>query len=80
MQTLVSFGVLDTRNRLVWAIGDFLFRITDPVLRRIRRFVPFIGGFDLSYIVLLLLIWVAQMVLMRVSYAVAFGRVDGLFL
>ena len=33
---LAAFGVLDTRNRIVWTIGDFLFRLTEPVLRPVR--------------------------------------------
>jgi len=37
---LASFGVLDTRNRIVWSIGDFLYRITEPALRPIRNFLP----------------------------------------
>ena len=37
---LASFGVLDTRNRLVWSIGDFLFRVTEPVLRPVRNALP----------------------------------------
>ncbi len=80
VQTLISFGVLDTRNRLVWSIADFLERLTDPALRRIRRFVPFVGGIDLSYIVLLLVIWVLQMLLLRIYAALAFGDTRGLML
>ena len=34
------FGVLDSRNRLVWTIGDFLYRVTEPALRPLRRLVP----------------------------------------
>ena len=40
VSTLVSFGVLNTRNRIVWTITDFLYRITDPALRPIRRVLP----------------------------------------
>ena len=40
------FGVLDTRNRIVWTIGDFLYRITEPVLRPIRNMLPNLGGID----------------------------------
>jgi len=79
-QTLVSFGVLDTRNRLVWTIGDFLYRLTEPALRPIRRSLPNFGGLDLSYLVLLLLIWVAQMLLARLYAAIAYGNVQGLLL
>ena len=45
---LAAFGVLDTRNRMVWTIGDFLYRVTDPVLRPVRNILPNFGGIDLS--------------------------------
>jgi YggT family protein len=53
MSWLVAFGVINTRNEFVHVIYDFLSRITEPVLRRIRRFMPDLGGIDLSPIVLL---------------------------
>jgi YggT family protein len=56
MNLLVSFRVLDTRNRFVWTIGDFLHRITDPALAPIRRRLPNLGGVDLSPLLLLILI------------------------
>lgn len=77
---LVSFGVLDTRNRVVWTIGDFLFRITEPALRPIRNLMPNFGGIDISPIVLIFAIWIAQEILRRVYFAVAFGQMQGLFL
>ena len=67
MSTLVSFNVLDTRNRLVWTIGDFLYRITEPALRPIRRVIPTMGSIDLSPVALIFLIYVAQMLLARKS-------------
>jgi YggT family protein len=54
---LVSFEVINTRNRFVYLVSDFLYRITEPALRRIRRFVPDLGGIDISPVVLILLIW-----------------------
>ncbi len=77
---LASFGVLDTRNRFVWAIGDFLFRITEPALRPIRNILPSFGTIDLSPIVLIFGIYVAQMILARLYAAIAFGNVGGLIL
>lgn len=77
---LVSFGVLDTRNRLVWTIGDFLYRITEPALRPIRNALPNMGGVDLSPLVLIFAIYVAQMLLGRIYGAIAFGNVQGLLL
>jgi YggT family protein len=71
--TLVSFGVLDTRNRLVWTIGDFLYRITEPALRPIRNFLPNFGGIDLSPMVLILLIWAAEMLVARIYAGIVTG-------
>jgi YggT family protein len=53
---LVAFNVINTRNRVVYAIGDFLYRITEPALRPIRRVLPSFGGIDLSPVVLILLL------------------------
>ena len=57
---LISFNVLDTRNRFVWSIADFLARVNDPLLRPIRRRLRTYNGIDFSWLVLLVLI---QMVL-----------------
>ena len=54
---LISFNVLDTRNRLVWSIADFLDRVTEPALRPIRRVLPSFGAVDLSPFILLILIY-----------------------
>ena len=60
VQTLMSFNVLDGRNRIVWTIADFLYRVTEPALRPIRNRLPNLGGVDLSPLVLLLLITAAS--------------------
>jgi len=54
---LVAFDVINTRNRAVYLVSDFLYRITEPALRPIRRVVPDLGGIDISPVVLLLGIW-----------------------
>ncbi len=66
LSNLIAFGVVNTRNRLVWTIADFLYRLTEPVLRRIRTMLPSFGGLDLSPIVLLVAIYLAQLVLAQV--------------
>jgi YggT family protein len=60
---LASFGVLDTRNRIVWSIGDFLYRVTEPALRPIRNILPNFGTIDVSPLILLLLLQAARMLL-----------------
>lgn len=77
---LVSFGVLDTRNRMVWTIGDFLYRLTEPALRPIRNMLPNFGGIDISPIILIFLIYIIQMMLGRIYGAIIYGNIQGLFL
>lgn len=57
---LHAFGVVNTRNQAVATIGDVLWRLTEPVLRPIRRFLPNLGGVDLSPIVVFLAIFVIR--------------------
>lgn len=54
---LVAFNVVNTRNRAVYVIGDFLYRLTEPLLRPIRNLLPNMGGMDFSPVVLILLIF-----------------------
>ncbi|GAB4233332.1 MAG: YggT family protein [Methyloligellaceae bacterium] len=61
---LVAFGVVNTNNKFVYMVGDFLYRVTEPALRPIRRFLPDLGGIDISPLVLILiLIFIQQVVL-----------------
>ena len=53
---LIAFNVVNTRNQFVAMIGDFLYRITEPVLRPIRNAIPNLGGIDISPVVLILII------------------------
>jgi YggT family protein len=54
---LVAFDVINTRNRAVYMVSDFFYRITEPALRPIRRVIPNLGGIDISPVVLILGIW-----------------------
>lgn len=60
MSWLIAFNVINTSNRFVYMVGDFLYRITEPVMRPIRRILPNLGGIDLSPLVVLLLIFFAR--------------------
>jgi len=51
---LIAFNVVNTHNRVVDAIGNALYRLTEPALRPIRSVMPNLGGLDLSPLVLLL--------------------------
>ncbi len=50
---LISFNVINTSNRFVYMVGDFIHRITEPALKPIRNIMPNLGNFDLSPIVLI---------------------------
>ncbi|MGY9055638.1 MAG: YggT family protein [Alphaproteobacteria bacterium] len=51
---LVNFNVVNTSNRLVYMVGDISYRLTEPALRPIRKFLPNFGGIDFSPVVLIL--------------------------
>ncbi len=79
LSILMAFGVLDSRNRLVWSITDFLYRLTDPVLRPIRNVLPNLGGIDISPWIAVILIQVVQgVVLPRLYAALTYGAWQGL--
>ena len=51
---LVAFNVLNTQNRFVFSILDTTYKLTDPALNKIRRFIPMFGSIDISPIILIL--------------------------
>jgi len=54
---LYAFNVVNSNNRFVGMIGEFLYKATEPALRPIRRIMPDLGGLDISPIVLLIVIY-----------------------
>jgi YggT family protein len=69
---LVAFNVVNSRNQFVAMIGDFLYRITEPVLRPIRNVLPGLGGIDVSPVVLILIIILIKDVIVRYVYPAVF--------
>ena len=57
---LVAFNVLNTQNRFVYSVLDLSYRLTEPMLYKIRRFLPNLGSLDISPVILLVLIWFLQ--------------------
>ncbi len=66
MSWLIAFNVVNPRNQFVAIVGEFLYRITEPVLRPIRNRLPNMGGLDISPIIVILLIWFIQIVILPV--------------
>ena len=65
---LVAFNVVNTRNPVVAMIGDFLYRLTEPLLRPIRSMLHNLGGIDVSPVILILLILLLENVIVRYIY------------
>ena len=63
MSWLIAFNVVNTRNRFVYMVADIAYKLTEPVLRPIRRILPSFGGIDLSPIVIILLLGFIQRLL-----------------
>jgi YggT family protein len=58
---LIAFNILNTQNRFIYSILEMTYKLTDPILNKIRGFLPNLGTLDISPIVLLLLIWFIEM-------------------
>jgi YggT family protein len=51
---LIAFNVVNARNPIVHKVGEFLFRVTEPLLRPIRNMLPNLGGIDISPVILII--------------------------
>jgi len=70
MSWLIAFNVINTYNRFVGMVTYFLHQVTEPALRPIRRFLPAMGGIDLSPLVLiLLLIFLRNLIMVDIARA-----------
>ena len=53
---LIAFNIINTHNNIVSLIGTFLYKVTEPLLKPIRKFLPDFGGIDISHIILIILL------------------------
>ena len=65
---LIVFNVVNTRNQFVAVVTDFLYRITEPLLRPIRGVMPNLGGIDISPLILILLIILIERIIIYYIY------------
>jgi YggT family protein len=66
MSWLVSFNVINTSNKFVYMLMDLVYRATEPALNKIRRYMPNLGGLDLSPVVLIFILIFIKDLLFRV--------------
>jgi len=60
LNLLVAFNVINSHNQVIRIIGNSLHAMTEPVFRRIRRYVPIMGNVDLSPLVVIFGIMLLQ--------------------
>jgi YggT family protein len=65
---LIQFGVINSSNQFVATVGEFLYRLTEPVLDRVRKVLPNLGGIDFSPLVVILLLYFLLELLERLVY------------
>lgn len=64
---LIAFRVVNLHSPLVWRVNEFLYKITEPALRPLRKFVPEVSGIDLAPLALILIIWFLEGVLRGIA-------------
>ena len=69
---LTAFNVINQYNNFVRSLLRILYALTEPVFRPIRKIIPVMGGFDLSPIVVFVIIWFLQYTIQYVSYRSGF--------
>jgi len=62
---LIGFNIINTSNRFVYSLMNILYRLSEPSLRIVRRYLPNFGNIDLSPIIVFLLLWFAQSLLIE---------------
>ena len=65
---LIAFNVVNTRHPVVGMVANFLYQVTEPVLRPIRSILPNLGGIDISPVIVILIIFFLQSVITRYIY------------
>ncbi len=67
MSWLISFNIINLSNQFVRTVYEVINRLTEPLLRPIRRILPDLGGVDISPVILILLLYFAQSVIARLA-------------
>jgi YggT family protein len=62
---LISFNIINTSNRFIYSAMEILYRLSEPSLRLVRKYVPAFGNMDISPIIVYLLLWFIQSLLIE---------------
>ena len=70
---LVAFSIVNTQNKLIYLIGDFLYKITEPTLKPIRKLLPDFGGIDISPVILIIILIFFRDLLYKYALSINFS-------
>ena len=70
---LVAFSIVNTQNKLIYLIGDFLYKITEPALKPIRKLLPDFGGIDISPVILIIILIFFRDLLYKYALSINFN-------
>ena len=68
LSMLISFNIINTNNRIISIVMDFLFKLIEPLLRVIRNVIPNFGAIDISPVILLIIIEAFQYIMTKYGF------------
>ena len=68
LSMLISFNIINTNNRIISIVMDFLFKLIEPLLRVIRNFIPNFGAIDVSPVILIIVIEAFQYIMTKYGF------------
>ena len=68
LSMLISFNIINTNNRIITIVMDFLFKLIEPLLRVIRNFIPNFGAIDVSPVILIIVIEAFQYIMTKYGF------------
>ena len=68
LSMLISFNIINTNNRIISIVMDFLFKLIEPLLRVIRNVIPNFGAIDVSPVILIIIIEAFQYIVTKYGF------------
>ena len=68
LSMLISFNIINTNNRIITIVMDFLFKLIEPLLRVIRNVIPNFGAIDVSPVILIIVIEALQYIMTKYGF------------
>ena len=62
---LLNFNIINSSNRIVYSVMEAMYRLCEPSLKLVRKYVPNFGTVDISPIVVYLGLWFLKSLLIE---------------